>query len=160
MVRVSPSPYTPVFMSFNRMSGLFTLSDRLLGVLVGASTHAVAGGVADLARRFTTGRAEPRTMYLGEPALAAAYEAYYLPVNAAKVQMLLDELPDDWVSTAAAGRLDVLDVGGGPGTGALAVLDWIEHRAPHVGLRVTAVDHEPAAVEACERLWRRYLGDR
>jgi len=84
-------------------------------------------GVARLSHLFTRGRGEDfEASYLNDAGLRRAYGAYFLPVNLAKVQGLLDEMP---ASTFDPPVLEeptrVLDLGSGPGTGALAVLDWL-----------------------------------
>lgn len=110
--------------------------------------------VADLSHLFTKGRASLGTPYLNQPALTAAYLAYFLPVNFAKVQLLLDELPQDWAQTAPS----VLDVGAGVGTASLAVGDWLRRQtAPtSASLHVTALDHSQSALQEAVRLWMLY----
>src|SRR5215217_7548670 len=81
----------------------------------------LADSVVTLSRLFTRDRADLNVRYLDDAALAAGYGAYFLPVNFAKIQMLLNELPGDWANSEG---LSVLDVGCGPGTASLAVRDW------------------------------------
>jgi ribosomal protein RSM22 (predicted rRNA methylase) len=108
--------------------------------------------VAELSRLFTKERATLGRSYLEDPAFAAAYLQYFLPVNLAKVQVLLEEMPPPGNSE----RFSVLDAGSGPGTGALAVLDWWHQRkCPHT-LSVKAVDGSPAALQQARQLWNRY----
>jgi len=98
--------------------------------------------------------------YLAEDTLRLGYLAYFLPVNLAKVQALLDELPALEEATGARrSPLRVLDLGCGPGTAAVGVLDWLRHvRFGHERpIEVVAVDRSrPALVEA-ERLWNEYV---
>ncbi|MBX3351104.1 MAG: hypothetical protein KF747_20470, partial [Nitrospira sp.] len=49
-----------------------------------------------------------------------------------------------------------LDLGSGPGTGALAVLDWWQQQALPYALSVTAVDGSKAALGQARQLWDRY----
>ena len=56
---------------------------------------ALAQAVVNLSRLFTTARATLPPRYLDDPAHASAYLSYFLPVNLSKVQVLLDELPND-----------------------------------------------------------------
>ena len=76
-----------------------------------------APAVAELSRLFTKGRQALGTDYLNDPVLADAYLSYFVPVNLAKIQILLDELPIDWHRTIPDRPLRVLDLGTGPGTG-------------------------------------------
>ena len=120
-----------------------------------------AQAVAELSRLFTKGRDALGTDYLGEPALAAAYLSYFFPVNLAKIQALLDELPNDWHQTSNLRPLRVLDLGCGPGTGALAAVDWLSRRNPHAlkDLSVVAVDASSDALAQARRLWTSYAGE-
>jgi len=82
--------------------------------------------VSTLSRFFTTDRTALPDNYLDNPLLAAAYWAYFMPVNLEKVQSLLDELPDGSGPEIDSSKpMTVLDFGGGPGSGALACMDWI-----------------------------------
>lgn len=118
----------------------------------GLSKEKLAQVVAELSRRFTKERGSLSQTYLDDQLFAAAYLQYFLPVNLAKIQVLLDEMP-----TSEAGQhFSVLDLGSGPGTGALAVLDWwYQRELPHA-LSVTAVDGSAAALKQTRQLWGRY----
>lgn len=114
----------------------------------------LVASITALSTQFTRTRQERRIRYLDDPQLAAGYAAYFLPVNFAKVQRLLSELPEDW---ARRDRLAVLDVGAGPGTASLAVLDWLCGRgANRPSLEVYAVDHSAPALAQAVQLWERY----
>jgi ribosomal protein RSM22 (predicted rRNA methylase) len=129
---------------------------RLFHSLCRPSDHvSLAESVATLSRIFTKDRGDLHVRYLDDRALAAGYAAYFLPVNFAKIQMLLYELPGDWAGTES---LSVLDVGSGPGTAALAVRDWLTERNParSFSVRAAALDHShPSLIEAT-RLWTLY----
>ncbi|HEX8751362.1 MAG TPA: small ribosomal subunit Rsm22 family protein [Nitrospira sp.] len=120
------------------------------------SHEQLARAVAELSRLFTKARAELSRPYLEDPTSAAAYLNYFLPVNLSKVQVLLDEMPEDTFSKNQ--RFSVLDLGSGPGTGGLAVLDWSNRRFKDMAdaLSVVAVDTSPAALRCAERLWKSY----
>jgi len=108
--------------------------------------------VSDLSRLFTKERKELSRSYLEDPAAATAYLSYFVPVNLSKVQVLLDEMPTDQTRE----RFSVLDVGSGPGTGSLAVLDWWHHRKRPGALTVAAVDSSQSALTQATLLWNRY----
>ena len=120
--------------------------------------EALAQAVLNLSRLFTTARATLPPGYLDDPAHAAAYRAYFLPVNLSKVQVLLDELPSDNVAGASDRPMAVLDLGCGPGTGSLALLDWLWHRKPEraKSLSVLAADSSPAPLQETKKLWEAY----
>ena len=117
----------------------------------------LAAGVTALSQGFTKDRPLCGRRYLNEPALLPAYLRYYLPVNLAKVQSLLDELPEDALTGQETAPLRVLDVGAGPGTASLALLDWVVQRkaeAPDVW--VEACDHSLAALATAKSIWEVY----
>src|SRR5215217_2946127 len=124
--------------------------------LSGGPSPALIQSIARLSHLFTKERGGIGARYLDDATLAAGYASYFLPVNFCKVQTLLDELPDDW----AVGEtpLSVLDVGSGPGTASLAVLDWLlcQNRDAPRRLTVTAIDHSKAALMEAVRLWNEY----
>ena len=134
------------------------ISPLLLHVIEqSCSTNMVAGprlvqAIAGLSRLFTKERTAISQAYLEDPVLAAAYLSYFLPVNLSKIQVLLDEMPipeDDR-------RFSVLDLGSGPGTGPLAVLDWWHRRRSAAVLSVVALDAVPAALRQAGLLWNAY----
>jgi SAM-dependent methyltransferase len=132
-----------------------------LGLEVGAEAvpRALAEAVLELSHRFTRERSNIRS-YQDDERLRRAYLAYYLPVNLAKVQTLLDELPADTWTPSPGRHPRVLDVGCGAGTASLGVLDWVIQRggtAP-AQLDVVAVDRSAEALALGATLWRSYLG--
>ena len=120
-------------------------------------------GVTDLSRFFTRDRHELDRPYLADERLRFAYLAYFLPVNAAKVQTLLGELPETekgFQSLQTDAPVRVLDVGSGPGTASLAVLDWIQRASSRRRrIEVTAVDSVRAALDEAQHLWNGYCRD-
>ncbi|TAJ09569.1 MAG: hypothetical protein EPO61_05790 [Nitrospirae bacterium] len=116
-------------------------------------------GVESLSQLFTKDRQDLRTSYLDQDQLRAAYLAYYLPVNLAKVQALLEEMPPPLAAgQGAKGQFRVLDLGGGIGTTGLAVLDWLNSTEAlrDVEGEVVTVERSALALGLCERLWNAY----
>jgi len=129
------------------------LSHSLLAALRarhGEPDREVAQGVRTLSRLFTKERDTLGSDYFADPALHRAYLLYFLPVNLAKVASLLREMP-----ALPARPLRVLDVGSGPGVGALAVLGHLTQHgvAAHEGSEVIAVDRSRRALQEAEALW-------
>jgi ribosomal protein RSM22 (predicted rRNA methylase) len=112
----------------------------------------LAQAVSDLSRLFTKERQELSRSYLKDPATVTAYLSYFVPVNLAKIQVLLDEMPTDRQQE----QFSVLDLGSGPGTGSLAVLDWWHRRQCVGSVEVVAVDNSPSALTQATQLWNRY----
>lgn len=119
---------------------------------------ALAQAVVNLSRLFTTARPTLSPCYLDDPAHASAYLSYFLPVNLSKVQVLLDELPNDSSHETPDRPLAVLDLGCGPGTGSLALVDWLWHRSPEraKSVSVLAADTSQASLKDARRLWEAY----
>jgi ribosomal protein RSM22 (predicted rRNA methylase) len=122
--------------------------------------HALAQAVVNLSRLFTTARPSLPVRYLDDPNHAAAYLSYFLPVNLSKIQVLLDELPDNNRETPDH-PMAVLDLGCGPGTGALALLDWLWHRSPEraKSVSVLAADASQASLQDAKRSWEAYCNE-
>lgn len=118
----------------------------------GISRARLSQAVLELSRLFTKGRSELSDSYLESPVFAAAYRNYFLPVNLSKIQVLLDEMPVE----QAHDTFSVLDLGSGPGTGTLAVLDWWHGRGGTSALSVVAVDRSPTALHHAQQLWDGY----
>jgi len=122
------------------------------------SGHTLAQAVVNLSRLFTTARPSLLLRYLDDPVHAAAYHSYFLPVNLSKVQVLLDELPNDNSTEIPDRSMTVLDLGRGPGTGSLAPLYWLWHRSPEraESVSVLAADVSHASLRDAEMLWEAY----
>ncbi|HEU4684974.1 MAG TPA: small ribosomal subunit Rsm22 family protein [Nitrospira sp.] len=142
-----------------------TISPRVLHVItrvvearLPGEQKTIACAVAKLSRLFTKDRPCLPSRYLDEAVHASAYLSYFLPVNLAKVQALLDELPTQQREWEEPSGLRVLDLGSGPGTGSLAVLDWLSRRDPASAQRlsVVAVDSSAAALQRARDLWECY----
>lgn len=118
----------------------------------GITPRKLAEAVAELSRIFTKQRNQPNQRYLDDPVFRAAYLQYFMPVNLAKVQVLLNEMP----TPHPGGAFSVLDLGSGPGTGALAVLDWWHQLAMPHALSMITVDSSAAALMQARELWERY----
>lgn len=144
-----------------------SLSSEILKVLVRISPErnlrgdALAQAVVNLSRLFTTSRLSLPARYLDDPAHATAYLSYFLPVNLSKVQVLLDELPNDSSHETPDRPMAVLDLGCGPGTGSLALLDWLWHRSPEQAksVSVLAADASHVSLQGAKRLWEAYCSE-
>ena len=140
------------------------LSSEVLKVLARVSpdrdlsSHALAQAVVNLSRLFTTARPSLPVRYLDDPSHAAAYLSYFLPVNLSKIQVLLDELPNDNSTEMPDRPMTVLDLGCGPGTGSVALLDWLWHRSPEwaKSVSVLAADASQASLQDAKKLWEAY----
>ncbi|MGH2396792.1 MAG: small ribosomal subunit Rsm22 family protein [bacterium] len=146
------------------MTRIRVLSPSLLHVISGfvevtgpEEFSRLCRSVAVLSHLFTRDRGALDAGYMADDALRRGYVAYFLPVNLGKVQDLLDELPS-WDHVPAS-PVRVLDIGSGPGTAALAVLDWMRHQPSDLQRPIEAIagdQAKPALLDA-EQLWKSYL---
>lgn len=152
-------------MAFNQRQAVARLSPIMLNSIeqvaassIRAGQDRVAQAVAELSRLFTKDRFLLKSDYLDYPAHASAYLRYFLPVNLSKIQVLLNEMPQDWPGQGRDHPIRVLDVGSGPGVGALAVLDWLHQYRPGrvKDLTVVAVDASTEALKQARQLWQAY----
>ena len=120
----------------------------------GLSSRKLAQAVAELSLTYTKERDSLSVSYLNDRLLGMAYLQYFLPVNLVKIQLLLDEMP----FPQSAEKFSVLDLGSGPGTGTLAVLDWWHQRGLSQPLSLIAVDGSVEALKQARQLWDRYCG--
>jgi ribosomal protein RSM22 (predicted rRNA methylase) len=154
-----------VDMAFNQRRAVARISPILLKSIERVAAGSIlldhvrtAQAVADLSRLFTTDRASLKSDYLDHPAHAAAYLKYFLPVNLSKIQILLDEMPQGWPDQASGRAIRILDVGSGPGAGALAALDWFHQHWPDRirDLTVVAIDVSAEALNQARQIWDTY----
>jgi ribosomal protein RSM22 (predicted rRNA methylase) len=152
-------------MAFNQRQAVASLSPIMLRSIEQVTASSIrldhdrtAQAVVDLSRLFTKDRASLKSDYLDHPAHAAAYLKYFLPVNLSKIQVLLDEIPQGWPDQASGRAIRILDVGSGPGVGALAVLDWFHQYWPERirDLTVVAIDVSAEALKQARLLWDVY----
>ena len=111
----------------------------------GIRRESLVEAVRSLSRMFT-GVRPLEAGYLSRRALRRAYVCYYLPVNCAKVRIVLRELKG---FAALPKEPRVLDFGAGPGTASLAAADELENP------RLTLVDVVDEALDDAEFLLNR-----
>jgi ribosomal protein RSM22 (predicted rRNA methylase) len=81
-----------------------------------------AEGAKTLSDLFTHEREELPVNYLNDKKLRAGYLLYFLPLNFCKMQSILQKLPPSFFNKP---KLKVLDLGCGPGTATLALIDCL-----------------------------------
>ena len=144
-----------VWESLAQVTGLDFLSEK------SAPSRQLCDDVLELSTLFTRKRDSLGAAYLDHERLHRAYLSYFLPVNLAKVQSLLGEMPKPAVGLmGSAASYRVLDLASGPGTGALAVLDWWRNQRQHNDqtwtLELFAVDRSSVSLETTQKLWSAY----
>lgn len=101
----------------------------------------LAAEVIRLSRLLTKERASIPIAYLKDKGLRKAYLSYYLPSNLLKIQLPLKELSLHQKNILSKEYLRILDIGSGPGSASLGVLDFFSRLEKKPVLEFTAVDH-------------------
>jgi ribosomal protein RSM22 (predicted rRNA methylase) len=136
---------------------------KSVGIIVYDSDVAVPlqlkQGILELSRQFTRERWQAPLSYLDDRRLGSAYLAYFYLVNLAKVQELLDELSPALYWGEGDGVTRVLDLGCGPGTGVMGVLDWAASKGllRNHRFECVAIDRSRQALMNCKDLWENYV---
>lgn len=118
------------------------------------SIHSLAAAVERLSRMLTKDRDHLPEAYLNDSELRQAYLRYFLPVNRAKIGIPLGELCGHPARLLERERLRVLDIGCGPGTAILGIMDFFGTRSKRPALEFTALDAVPGNLSEAERLFR------
>lgn len=112
----------------------------------------LAADVAVLSRLLTRERERLPASYLRDERNRRAYLRYFVPVNTAKVHLPLRELALHPERQWQKDRLRVLDIGSGPGTALLGVLEFFSGRERRPQLELTAVDAVAENLDLCRDL--------
>jgi ribosomal protein RSM22 (predicted rRNA methylase) len=115
--------------------------------------NALADDILRLSKLLTRDRSELPAAYLNDAALRKAYHTYFLPANRAKVRRALDELSLHPRKVLRKDRLRVLDLGSGPGTAVLGVLDFFSQHDHRPVLEFTAQDQVAENLKEAMRLF-------
>jgi len=113
----------------------------------------LAEDVARLSQLLTRERDTLPAAYLADEGLRNAYLVYYLPANRSKIMLPLQELARHTSAVFAQQKLRVLDIGSGPGTALLGVLEFFSSRTPAPQLECFAVDQVAENLKAAELLF-------
>jgi len=120
--------------------------------------------VAALSRSLTRDRAQLPSDYLKRTQERLAYYLYFLPSNFLKIQHLIVDMAASWSEFPP--KLEVLDLGCGPGTMGLGVIDFFAHQAEkpdQMHLKIVFVDHVKENVSLAKRTahvyWQRLQAD-
>jgi SAM-dependent methyltransferase len=84
-----------------------------------------AQGAKILSDLFTSERKDLAVNYLNDKKYRAGYLLYFLPLNFCKTQSLLEKLPPHFFDKP---KIKILDLGCGPGTFSLALIDFLVRR--------------------------------
>jgi len=101
---------------------------------------AIASDVIQLSNLFTKERKILPSQYLNNKSLRRAYILYFLPSNIYKIHLPLKELSLHPKKILSKKLLKILDLGSGPGTTILGILDFFSKQKKRPSLEFTAID--------------------
>ena len=116
-----------------------------------------ASNVIRLSELLTKGRKTLKPSYLKDKDLRDAYIHYYVPVNMYKILVPLRELAIHPSRIFEKEMVRVLDLGSGPGTAILGILDFFSSRGKRPYLKFTAVDPISENLLETERLFKLFI---
>lgn len=115
---------------------------------------ALASDVARLSTLLTREREALPAAYLKDEGLRKAYIEYFLPSNLYKIHIPLKELSLHPKELFKKDKLRILDIGSGPGTATLGVLDFFSMQEMRPILEFTAVDPVAENLKDAEALFK------
>lgn len=123
--------------------------------------RAIASDVVRLSALLTRERERLSTDYMKDSRLRKAYLAYFVPANLPKIHLPLKELALHPMQLFSRDRLMILDLGSGPGTAVLGILEFFSRLGQSPFLDFTAIDNTPENLDDAEALfqsWRDRTG--
>jgi SAM-dependent methyltransferase len=117
---------------------------------------ALALNVSRLSLLLTRKRGDLPAAYLKDPGLREAYIEYFLPSNIHKLRVPLQELSLHSSGLLVKEKLRILDVGSGPGTAVLGVMEFFSDKAQKPELEFTALDQVAENLHAAEGLFEKH----
>ena len=121
--------------------------------LTGTELKALAANVARLSGLLTRERETLPAEYLKDEGLRRAYVLYFLLSNLYKIHIPLRELSLHPSNLLSKERLRILDIGSGPGTAILGIMDFFSAKEKRPVLEFTAIDHVKENLRDSEALF-------
>jgi ribosomal protein RSM22 (predicted rRNA methylase) len=115
--------------------------------------NSLASDVVRLSRLLTSERDALPAAYLKDERLRNAYLAYFLPSNLSKIHKPLQELSLHPRHLLEKETLRILDIGAGPGTASIGILDFFSQQERRPRLDFLAVDQVAGNLKAAEELF-------
>jgi ribosomal protein RSM22 (predicted rRNA methylase) len=115
--------------------------------------NSLASDVVRLSRLLTSERDALPASYLKDERLRNAYLAYFLPSNLSKIHKPLQELSLHPRDLLGKEKLRILDIGAGPGTASLGMLEYFSQQDKRPRLEFVAVDQVGGNLKEAEALF-------
>src|SRR3990172_9973492 len=113
----------------------------------------LASNVARLSTLLTRERETLPAAYLKDEGLRRAYIEYFLPSNLYKIHIPLKELSLHPSNLLSKERLRILDIGSGPGTAILGIMDFFSAKGKRPVLEFIAIDQVKESLRDSEALF-------
>ena len=131
------SQYLKTFLEYTLLK---YISDSRSSSLTASELKTIASDVIQLSNLFTKERKILPSQYLNNKSLRRAYIIYFLPSNIYKIHLPLKELSLHPKKILSKKLLKILDLGSGPGTTILGILDFFSNQKKMPSLEFTAID--------------------
>ncbi len=131
------SQYLKTFLEYTLLK---YISDSRSSSLTASELKTIASDVIQLSNLFTKERKILPSQYLNNKSLRRAYILYFLPSNIYKIHLPLKELSLHPKKILSKKLLKILDLGSGPGTTILGILDFFSNQKKMPSLEFTAID--------------------
>lgn len=131
------SQYLKTFLEYTLLK---YISDSRSSSLTASELNSLASDIIELSNLFTKERKILPSQYLNNKSLRRAYILYFLPSNIYKIHLPLKELSLHPQKFLLKKELKILDLGSGPGTTILGILDFFSNQEKRPSLEFTAVD--------------------
>jgi hypothetical protein len=125
--------------------------------LTPSELSSLASDIIQLSNLFTRDREILPPKYLNNEKLRRAYMLYYLPSNLYKIHLPLNGLSLHPKKILSKKKLKILDLGSGPGTTILGMLDFFSHQKKRPFLEFTAVDSIAENLHIAEGLFKLFI---
>src|SRR3990167_5785650 len=116
------------------------ISNNRSSSLTAPELNSLASDIIELSNLFTKERKILPPRYLNNKRLRRAYILYFLPSNIYKIHLPLKELSLHPKKILSKKLLKILDLGSGPGTTILGILDFFSKQKKRPSLEFTAID--------------------
>ena len=116
------------------------IGNSISPTLTASELKTIASDVIQLSNFFTKDREVLPPQYLNNKRLRRAYILYFLPSNIYKIHLPLKELSLHPKKILSKKELKILDLGSGPGTTILGILDFFSNQKKRPSLEFTAID--------------------
>ena len=145
------SQYLKTFLEYTLLK---YISDSRSSSLTASELKTIASDVIQLSNLFTKERKILPSQYLNNKSLRRAYILYFLPSNIYKIHLPLKELSLHPKKILSKKLLKILDLGSGPGTTILGILDFFSNQKKMPSLEFTAIDSVAENLSIAKNLFK------